>query len=171
MSARLLTRRNIYFAGFLISAGLVGYALFLQYVQHEEPCPLCIFQRVAVLAMGLVFLAAALHNPRRTGSVVYGILLLLVAGVGAGLAARHVWLQHLPPDQVPACGPGLNYMLEILPFKDVIATVLQGSGECAQAGKWRFLGLTIPGWTLISFIVLGLGGFGQIWNPRGAKNV
>jgi protein dithiol:quinone oxidoreductase len=167
--AKLPSRRICYLLGFLLCAGLVGYALFLQYYKNEEPCPLCIFQRVAVMALGLVFLVAAIHNPLRRGAIVYGVMLLLVAGIGASIAGRHVWLQNLPKDQVPECGPGLNYMLDAFPLGEVVAKVLRGSGECAEAGKWRFLGLTIPGWTLIAFIGMGIGGLIQIWNRPHAR--
>jgi disulfide bond formation protein DsbB len=61
-----------------------------------------------------------------------------------------LWLQHLPPSEVPECGPGLEYMLDALPFTDVLAKVLHGSGECAEV-LWRFLGLSIPGWSLVAF--------------------
>jgi len=88
-----------------------------------------------------------------------------IAIVGAGIAARHVWLQHLPPDQVPECGPGLNYMLQSFPFSKALSMVLKGSGECAKVG-WRFLGLSIPQWTLLFFIGLGFGGAAQAWNRR-----
>jgi len=108
-------------------------------------------QRIAVIACGVVFLVGAIHNPGRVGAIVYSLLVILCAGTGAAIAARHVWLQTLPPDQVPACGPGLSYMLETLPFRDVLATVFKGSGECA-AIDWRFLELTIPGWTLVFFV-------------------
>jgi disulfide bond formation protein DsbB len=139
--------------GALVCAALIGYALYAQYVQKLEPCPLCIFQRVAVIACGVVFLLAALHNPGRVGAVVYSLLLVVAAGAGAVVAARQVWLQSLPPDKVPACGPGLSYMLETLPFRDVLATVFTGSGECAKI-DWTFLDLSMPGWTLVFFLTM-----------------
>jgi disulfide bond formation protein DsbB len=146
-------RRVAYALGFVVCAGLMAYALYLQYVEMLEPCPLCVFQRICVMAMGVVFLVAAVHNPRRKGAMVYAVLQLLIGGIGIGLAARHVWLQSLPKDQVPACGMGLNYMLETLPFTDVLSKVLQGSGECAEKG-WEFLQLSIPGWTLVFFVAM-----------------
>ena len=163
---RLPPRRLSYALGFAVCAALIAFAYYLQLVQHEEPCPLCIFQRVAVFALGVIFLLAALHNPGRVGAVVYGLLITLSAGIGGAIAARHVWLQHLPPGQVPDCGPGLDYMLESFPLGQTLRLVLKGSGECAAAG-WHFLGLSIPGWTLIFFALLGISGFVQIWNrPR-----
>jgi len=162
---RLPTRRPCYFAGFLICAGLLLFALYLQFVLHEEPCPLCIFQRAAMAGLGAIFLVAALHNPRRSGAIVYSLLIGLTAGTGAAIAARHVWLQHLPRGQVPECGPGLDYMLQSFPLTQTLRMVLRGSGECAAAG-WHFLGLSIPEWTLIFFVALGVGGFVQIWNRQ-----
>lgn len=147
----LPTRRPAYLLGFAVCAGLIGWALWLQYGKGAEPCPLCIFQRVAVIAAGIVFLIAAIHNPRRGGATFYAVLTLIAAGAGAALAARQVWLQSLPKDLVPECGPGLNYMLNTLPFSDVIRKVLEGSGECAEKG-WVFLGLSIAGWTFVFFV-------------------
>ena len=146
-------RRSAYLLGFLVCASLMGYALYLQYVMDLEPCPLCIFQRVAVIAMGLVFLIAAFHNPGRSGAGAYALLQLLIGGAGAAIAARQVWLQSLPKDQVPACGMGLDYMLETLPFCDVLQKVFEGSGECAEKG-WEFLHLSIAGWTLVFFVAM-----------------
>lgn len=142
---------------------MMGVALFLEHVMGLEPCPLCIFQRVAVLATALVLGLAALHGPRRGIGAVYGVLGLVTVGAGVGLAWRHLWLQSLPPSEVPSCGPGLDYMLEILPLREVLNTVLVGSGECAEVGG-RLLGLSLPGWTLIGFIVLALAPLGMLFS-------
>ncbi|WP_064747301.1 disulfide bond formation protein B [Lysobacter antibioticus] len=142
--------------GFLACAGLLAYAFYLQLYQHLEPCPLCIFQRVAFFALGLVFLLGAIHGPRKPGGRrAYGVLSLLAALAGIAVAGNHVRLQHLPPGQVPACGPGLDYMLEAMPIAGVIRKVMTGSGECA-AVDWTFLGLAMPAWSLICFIVLAV---------------
>ena len=153
----LLTPRGGNFLGFAACTGMMIFALFAQYVLAMEPCPLCILQRVAVIVIGLLFLLAALHGAGRTGRRVYALLLTLVAIAGAGIAGRHVWLQNLPADQVPSCGPGLDFMLETFPIMEVLSIVLSGSGECAEV-SWRFLGLTIPGWTLIALLFLGIYG-------------
>lgn len=149
-----LTPRLGYAAGFVICAGLIGFALYLQYFQEQDPCPLCILQRMVYMALMAVFLVAALHGPGRTGAMVYGSILFVVAGVGMAIAGRHVWLQHLPKDRVPECGPGLEYMLrKYSPFR-ALEKILAGSGECAESG-WSFLGLTIAGWSLVWFVLLG----------------
>jgi disulfide bond formation protein DsbB len=154
-------RRIGYLLGFLVCVGLMGYALYLQYGEGIEPCPLCMLQRICVMAMGVVFLVAAFHNPGRVGAGVYALLQLLIGGAGAAVAARQVWLQSLPKDQVPACGMGLNYMLETLPFTDAVRQVLEGSGECAEKG-WEFLHLSIAGWTLVFFVALIAASFALI---------
>jgi disulfide bond formation protein DsbB len=110
---------------------------------------------VGFMGMALFALLAALHNPERLGRRVYGSLIGVSAAFGALVAGRHVWLQSLPPDQVPECGPGLNYMLETMPLTDVLSKVFLGSGSCAEV-HWTFLGLSMPGWTLIWFVFLGL---------------
>ena len=150
-----MTTRTGYALGFLVCAGLLAFAYYLQYVEYQEPCPLCLLQRVAFLDMMVVFGIAALHGPARRGAVVYSALLFVMAAMGAAIAARQVWLQHLPPDKVPACGPGLEYMLEQFPLGDALQKIFAGSGECAEAG-WRFLGLTIAGWSLVWFIALAV---------------
>ena len=144
--------------GFAVSAALLAYAVFAQYGQLYEPCPLCIFQRVAMAATAVVGLVGGLHAPRAAwGRRIYGLLAFLTAGTGAAIAGRHVWLQHLPPEQVPACGPGLSYMVESMPsWLDVVRKVLQGSGECAKV-DWTFLGFSMPEWTLLCFVLLALG--------------
>ncbi|KRB06558.1 disulfide bond formation protein B [Lysobacter sp. Root690] len=142
--------------GFLACAGLLAYAFYLQLYEHLEPCPLCIFQRVAFAALGLVFLLGALHGPKKPGGRRgYGVLALLASLGGIAVAGNHVRLQHLPPDQVPACGPGLNYMLDAMPITGVIKKVMTGSGECANV-DWTFLGLSMPAWSLVCFVVLAL---------------
>lgn len=158
-----LTRRSLNVLGFLICASGLGYAYYAQFVQGFEPCPLCIFQRLALAAVGLVFLAAAVHHPRDWGAKVYGVLIDLVATVGAVIAARHIWLQHLPPEEAPRCGPGLDYMLQTFPLGETLREVLTGSGECATV-NWSLLGLGIPTWNLLLF--LGLGTIGLLGNWR-----
>jgi protein dithiol:quinone oxidoreductase len=146
-------RRVAYFLAFGVCAGLIAYAFYLQYVMGLEPCPLCQVQRGCVIAMGLVFLVAGYHNPGRGGATVYALLQLLLGGAGIAVATRQVWLQSLPKDQVPSCGMGLNYMLETLPFTEVLQKIFEGSGECAEKG-WEFLHLSIAGWTLVFFVAM-----------------
>lgn len=153
-------KRILNFAGFLMCAALMGYALYAQHYLMLAPCPLCILQRIAVVGMGLVFLLAALHNPGGVGRFVYALLLVLPMSLGAIVAGRHAWLQMLPEDQVPACGPGLDYMWENFPLADVINMVFRGSGECADV-DWQLLGLSMPAWVFIAVIALGSIG---IWN-------
>jgi protein dithiol:quinone oxidoreductase len=151
----IITRRTASLLGFVACAALMGYALYAEHILGLEPCPLCIFQRVAVIAVGVLFLVAAIHNPGRKGSAIYGVLIALAALTGIGIAARHLWIQAQPPGTVAACGAGLDYMMEILPLREVIATVLTGSGECGTI-NWKFLGLAMPSWVLIALVALGL---------------
>lgn len=157
---RNLTRRQLNFAGFVACAAMMGYALYAERVLMLMPCPLCVFQRMAVIALGLIFLAAALHNPSAWGRYVYAGFVALATAGGIGVAARHVWLQHLPADQVPACGAGYEYIMETLPLGDALRAIFTGSGECATI-DWQFLGLSMPAWVLISVAALGVTG---LWN-------
>jgi protein dithiol:quinone oxidoreductase len=154
-------RKIAYLLGFLVCTGLMAWALWLQYGMGLEPCPLCVFQRIAVTAIGITFLVAFVHNPRHVGAAMYAGLVLVLAGAGAAFAGRQVWLQALPKDQVPACGMGFSYMMESMPFLDVLKKVFAGSGECAEKG-WEFLGLAIPGWTLVFFIAMTVIAFALI---------
>jgi disulfide bond formation protein DsbB len=148
---------------------MLGIAGYFQFVEGLEPCPLCILQRVAVLAAGVIFLLGALHHPINAGRRVYGFLIVVATGVGAAISGRHVWLQNLPADQVPTCGPGLNFIIDNFPLAQAFEMVMRGSGECAEV-LWTFLGLSIPAWTLVAFIVMLLAGlkalFGSHQNPQ-----
>jgi disulfide bond formation protein DsbB len=147
-------------AGLAFCVLMMAVALGLEHIAGLEPCPLCIFQRVAVLSAAAVFVVAAIHNPEgRVGAGLYGVLGLAAVAGGIGVAGRHLWLQSLPPEEVPSCGPGLDYMMELLPWRDVVAMVLSGSGECAEI-DFLFLGISLPGWTLIGFVVLALAPLG-----------
>ena len=152
---RTVSNRWLYLAGTLVIAALFGAALYLQYVLHQDPCPLCMIQRFIFIAMLVLFAMATLHNPKRVGAKIYGALISLLALSGIGVASRHIWIQHLPKDEVPACGPGLDYMLENFPLADVWKELLHGSGECATKG-WTFMTLGIPEWTLIWYVLLGV---------------
>ena len=146
--------RQLSFLGVLICFGLVGFAIASESLWGLKPCPLCMFQRVAFIALGIIFLIAAIHAPKgRTGRVIYGLLELLPALAGVGVAAKHVWLTHLPADKVPACGPPLAFMMDSLPLMDVIRNVLSGSGDCAKV-DWTFLGMSMPAWSLFWLILL-----------------
>jgi disulfide bond formation protein DsbB len=150
------TFRLQFVLGALACIGLMAYALYAQYHLQLEPCPLCVFQRVAVIALGVVFAIGALHAPDSAMTRrVYAVLALLPALAGLAVAGRQLWLQSLPADQVPACGPGLNYMMDSMPFAKVLAKVFMGSGECAEV-NWRFLGLAMPAWVAISLVALGI---------------
>ncbi|MBM0105052.1 disulfide bond formation protein B [Steroidobacter sp. S1-65] len=139
--------------GFVACAALMGYALYAEHVLGLAPCPLCIFQRVAVIVVGVLFLIAALHNPSGKGSIGYGVLIDLAALIGVGISARHIWIQAQPPGTVAACGADLDYLLDILPVTEVVNKVLTGSGECGKV-DWTLLGLSMPWWVLISLALL-----------------
>lgn len=150
-----LTPRRVFFGLALLAVAAMLFAAWLEHVVGLNPCPLCITQRVFVVAGGVVALLAAVHGPRDWGRRIYAGLGILAAVVGGAVSARHVWLQSLPEDQVPACGPSLEYMLETLPFRDTLSMVLMGDGNCADV-HWTLLGLSIPMQTLLLFAVIAL---------------
>lgn len=161
-----LTRRTGNLIGTVTCGALLAYALFVQHGLGLEPCPLCILQRVAVIAAGACFLAAFVHDPDDRGARVYGVLVDLAAVAGILVAARHMWIMTQPPGAVAECGASLDYMLDVLPLHEVLARVLAGSGECAKL-DWQFLGLNMPTWVLIS--LLGVGTWGIVVNWIGKK--
>ncbi|MBS0212086.1 MAG: disulfide bond formation protein B [Proteobacteria bacterium] len=159
--SRFLSFRLLFLLGFVACAGLMGYALYAQYGLGLEPCNLCIFQRVAMIALGLVFLLGGLAGPKaRWARAIWGVLAVLAAAVGMLVSGKHLWIQSLPPDQVPSCGAPLKDMLQMAhmgatTYGKVIMKVFAGSGECAKI-TWTLFGLSMPGWVLICFIALAL---------------
>jgi protein dithiol:quinone oxidoreductase len=159
-------RRLLNFAGFIACVALLGYAYYTQYMLGLEPCPLCIFQRIGIAALGVIFLIAGLHNARGWGGMVYTVLIAVASLSTVGVAIRHLYVQSLPPGSIPACGAPLDVLLQFTPVTEVIRKVLTGSGECQQV-NWKFLGLAMPAWVLIC--ALGLGAFGVFINTRIGK--
>jgi disulfide bond formation protein DsbB len=152
-----MTARTANAWGALACAALLAYAYYAQYVMHLEPCPLCMFQRVGIFAIGIVFAIAAAHDPAGWGRRVYAGLLVLASLATIGVAARHLYIQSLPPGTVAACGASLDFMLKVFPLTEVLVKVLTGSGECAKI-EWRFLGLAMPAWVLIVAVALNVYG-------------
>jgi disulfide bond formation protein DsbB len=155
-----MTSRQGNLLGFAACAVLLAYAYYAQYVLHLEPCPLCIFQRLGVFAIGVVFVIAAAHDPVSWGRRLYALLLAAAALATIGIALRHLYIQHLPEGSVPACGASLDFMLKVFSLSEVLVKVLTGSGECAKV-TWQFLGLAMPAWVLIAALALGAYG---VWN-------
>lgn len=164
---RLLAIRPLFFLLFLTTIAAMGFALYLQHVLELEPCPLCITQRVFVILVGFLALIAALFNPQGIGRRIFAFLCAASAAGGAAVAGRHVWLQSLPEDLAPACGPSLEYMLETLPLSETLSLVMMGDGNCAET-VWTFMGLSIPQQTLALFAVLLLVSLYQLVRPRPA---
>ena len=147
------TARTWFLIGFLSCFSMLAVGAYFQIVEEMEPCPLCISQRIAILITGITFLLAALHNPTQKGINIYAILGAIFAFAGSAISARHVWLQNLPPEEVPECSPGLSYIFENFPLSETFKLMINGTGECADV-LWTFLGLSIPGWTFFAFIGL-----------------
>lgn len=144
--------RLLAFSLFGVCAGLLAFGLYLQHVKGIEPCPMCILQRYALAACGVIGLLAGLQGPQRIGQNVYAGLLTVAALCGAGVAARQSWIQWYPPE-LPECGPGLEYMLESFPLGSALPMIFRGAGDCSMV-DWTFLGLTIANWSFISFMTI-----------------
>jgi disulfide bond formation protein DsbB len=156
-------RRLINAGGFAACAALLGYALYSQFYLGLEPCPLCIFQRIGIALLGLAFLAATLHDAHGGGRYVYAGLIGLAALATLGVAARHLYVQSLPPGAIPSCGAPLAVLMKFMPVWQLIRRVLTGSGECGVV-SWRFLGLAMPAW--VALWALALGAAGVLGNLR-----
>jgi protein dithiol:quinone oxidoreductase len=161
----MLERRLINFVGAGACLGMFAFALYAEYALNLDPCPLCIFQRITVVTLGVVFLAAGIHNPRRSRAAwVYVVLIAIAALSTIGIAARHVYIQSQPPGSIPACGAPINVLMQMFHVWQVVAKVLHAGGECAVI-NWTFLSLSMPAWVLSCALILG--GAGVIANiPR-----
>lgn len=146
--------RTRFLLGFLACAGLLAYALYVQFVEGLMPCDFCILQRIAFAALGLVMLVAGLHAPKSAGGrKTYGVLAALAALVGVAIAGRHVWVQLYPPE-ISSCGAGMGFVAQMQGWSGAIKKVLTASGDCSMI-DWTFLGLTMPMWSLVWFVLLG----------------
>ncbi len=155
MLNKLFSGRSGYLLGFLGSFGLVGLALFIQQKYSLEPCPLCISQRIVFMKLGALFLIAAIHNPAQLGRRIYGVLQVIAALAGAGVALRHIWVQNHADQIMAECGVGFDYMFENFPLQKALQLVFKGTGDCAKI-DWTLLGLTIPQLALIAFIAMAI---------------
>lgn len=133
----------------------LSYAFYLQYAQHQWPCVLCTVQRLILMAVAIMTLVQLLSKKYER---IYKTALLANAFLvctGLYFSARQIYLQHLPPDQVPACMPTFSLLLHTLPIPQLFHIILSGTGDCAKV-TWRFLGLTLAEYSLLLFICLGL---------------
>ncbi|NND00874.1 MAG: disulfide bond formation protein B [Gammaproteobacteria bacterium] len=150
----ILIAQRWYWLGLLACVGLIAVAYF--YFQQSlglAPCPLCMFQRACLAIIGAFCFLGIILKPKKMGSKLLAFGVMVFSAIGAAIAGRQVWLQHLPADQVPECGPDLAFMMEAYPFSKIITQVLQGSGECAEV-QWQFLGVSMPEWMVLIFVVM-----------------
>jgi disulfide bond formation protein DsbB len=154
--------RQMALAGALACAGLLACGYYLQYFEGQDPCPLCLLQRGSYYLLGVILAAAAIHAPARKGRIASGVAVFLAAASGVGVAARQVWLQHLPKEQVPPCGPDLFFMMENMPLARTLQLLFRGSGQCAEV-DWTFLSLSIAEWSLAWFILFAALGVALAW--------
>ncbi|MCO2725675.1 disulfide bond formation protein B [Pseudomonas aeruginosa] len=147
----LASPRQLFLLAFLACVAIMGGALYLEHVVGLEACPLCVVQRIFFILIGLTCLAGAIQGPGLRGRRIYSVVVFLLALGGGATAARQVWLQTVPLDQLPACLPSLDYMMQALPFQEVIRLVLHGTADCAQV-SWTLFTLSIPEWSLLAFV-------------------
>jgi disulfide bond formation protein DsbB len=161
---KIIRPRFWFLLGGLGCVFLLSMGAYFQFVQGLDPCPLCISQRLGIFLTGLVFMIAVAHNPKQQKGINrYAILGALTALGGGSISTRHIWIQHLPPDQVPECKPALEYMLQNFPLIETVKLMLSGTGDCAKV-DWTMLGFSMPAWTLVAFLMLASLSILQIWN-------
>ena len=145
--------RQIHLIIFLIVGSLLGYASYSMKILGLEPCTLCVTQQFFYCLIGLSSFVSFLHNPGVNVSRAYSIFLSLFASAGIWISGRQVWLQGLPEDEVPLCGPPLEYIIDVFPFADLITALFMGDGNCAEI-PWQFLSLSMAAWSFIWFFII-----------------
>lgn len=148
-----ISPRIIFLGILLFCCGLMATGYVMEHVFDLEPCPLCMTQRVFIVLAGFFALLGFLHNPALRGTRIYSWLIALLAATGGGFSIRQLYLQSLPADKVPACGPSVDYILETFPLSKALQMMLKGDGNCAEV-LWTFMGISIPGWTLVAFLMI-----------------
>jgi protein dithiol:quinone oxidoreductase len=158
---RNINVRMINFISFWTCSGIIAFAFYLQFFMNIQPCPLCVLERILFFIIAVTLLASVIHNPSEKGNKLYGAIILMVAIAGMAASARHLWLQANPNPMGEICIPGFGYLFKTLPISEALKTFITGTASCSQAG-WRFLGITIPGWTFIFFDIFALLGLSQL---------
>lgn len=149
-----LTARRFHGLVAFAAFALLAVAFYMEYQMGLEPCPLCMLQRIVFFCVGVVSLVSALTANEKARKI-FSWLVVVLSFAGAALAIRHLYLQSLPMDELPACLPGLSYMFEVFPWQEIMQAMVMGTGECGDV-VWTFLGISIPGWTLVAFIGMAI---------------
>jgi protein dithiol:quinone oxidoreductase len=136
----------------LLVSAMVGGAQFMEHVLGQDPCPLCLMQRLWTIFAGACVMAALAHARPLPA---YPVAAIACAVIGAGFSVRQLWLQSLPADAVPACGPDMAYMIDAFPLADILKAMTMGTGNCAEV-TWSWLGISLAGWALLGFIALAI---------------
>jgi protein dithiol:quinone oxidoreductase len=149
----LFSSRALFVYGLLLVVFSMSFAIYLQFFHGLEPCSLCVFQRLAYILYAFIIIIALIHHPRSWGMRVYAFFSILPSAVGLAIALRQAWIQSLPADQIPGCGPGLNFLLQEFSLSKVLSVVWAGSSDCAIV-TWRFLNQSMAVWSAILFGIL-----------------
>jgi protein dithiol:quinone oxidoreductase len=157
--------RQFNLAIFLSVCSILLIALYSVLAMGFEPCPLCITQQFFFLLVGLLSVIAFIHNPNVRGTRLYAVFIGVAAVAGASVAARQLWLQSLSEDLVPACGPSLEYVLNVFPFNDLLKALFMGDGNCAEI-HWTLMGLSMAGWAFFWFSIFLLTSMYVLSKPR-----
>ena len=154
----MFSRKTIRTAEFLGCSGLITFALFLQHGEGLAPCPMCVLQRYAFILIGILALISIPIPSKNIFSSIFDWLIILFAGLGAGVAMRHVWLEHNPPE-IMDCGADLGFVVDTFPLAQALPMIFKGTGDCSIV-LWRFVGLSIAEWALVCFTIILLA---ELW--------
>lgn len=157
--------KSINFWLFLLCVFLLASAVFLQYELRLMPCPLCIIQRAIFIVLGILFLLGVILPLKNKGRRFLYFIIFLFSSLGAVVAGRQIWLEHLPPGIIVSCEASLNKLIQALPFAELIKTIFQGTGQCTHS-NWEFLDLTIPEWTFVFFVFFVIISIWQIFSKK-----
>ena len=138
---------------FLVCVGLLAFALYLQHWRNLDPCPWCVVQRLGYMLVGMIALVAALHRPGPIGTTVYSSLGIVASLAGIAAAGYQIYLQVDPERAAKCVGSPVERILDQLEIGSLIPSLLQYDGPCTPK-PWSFLGLSVPEWSLVWFVLL-----------------
>lgn len=164
----LAPSRSLFLLAFLAGALTLGASFYLEFGALLRPCFLCQVQRIFLAAFTLTNLAAAIHNPKRSGAYLYGLASMGCALLGAITAVRQVLLQNAAPEQGNECWPSLHYMIENLSLWQALQLTVKGTVDCVEL-NWTLFDLSLPEWSLLFFLamlILGILQFSRVLPGR-----
>ena len=139
---------------FILTLVVLSFALYVEYIEHVNPCPLCLMQRLCVLCLVPLCLISFFIQRYRT-SVILVLMQLFMALSGLFFAGRQVFLQNVAITASGMCMPTLHRVIKYLSWEAMFNLFFWGSSDCAEMTP-HFLGLSMPLWSALYFILIVL---------------